>query len=241
MPLPDPVLEGAGHLRRAGARAHRPWPRASVGVPLCRDGEGDLITRPAFLRRFVALAMVPGFVLVASCSASGSKKKASPTRTVKSEPVMTGGQLRIGLTRVSSLDPAQARSVEQLLVDDHLFDSLTAYDPHTLDAVPAVAMSGSASPDQRQWDFTLRPVAPFANGRAITADDVKYTLERIAKKGSGSPATDELTLVSGYKAFALDGSAPGLAGVTVPAPGVVHIALDGPWGFLPVALASPMF
>src|SRR4051794_38490978 len=235
MPLPHPVLEGAGDLRRAGARAHRSGPRPPLRLPLRRNGQGDLSTRPAVLRRFVALALVPALALLASCSGSGSgKKKAAPTTTAKSDPVMTGGQLRIGLTRVASLDPAQARTVEQLLVDDQLFDSLTAYDPHTHDAVPSVAMSWSASPDQRQWDFTLRPDASFANGRGITADDVKYTLERIAKKGSGSPATDELALVTGYRPFAIDGSAPGLAGVTVPGPGVVHISLDAPWANLPV-------
>jgi ABC-type transport system substrate-binding protein len=47
--------------------------------------------------------------------------------------------------------------------------------------------------------------------------------------------------VSGYRAFAIDGTAPTLAGVTVTSPTVVHISLDSPWSLLPVALASPVF
>ena len=186
-------------------------------------------------------ALVLALSVLASCSHSGSKKAKATTTTAKAEPAVPGGRLRIGLTRLTTLDPAQARTVEQLLVVDQLFDSLTAYDSRTLDAVPSIAKSWTASPDQRQWDFTLNPDATFANGRPITADDVKYSLERIARKGSGSPATDELSSVTGYKPFAVDGTAPTLAGVTVPAPGVVHISLDSPWALLPVALASPVF
>src|ERR1019366_1802936 len=104
-----------------------------------------------------------------------------------------------------------------------LFTPLTTYDPKTLEPRPGLAASWTVSADQRQWDFGLRPGITFANGRPITADDVKYTLERIARKGSGSPGTDELTLVTGYKAFAVDGTATALAGVTVPQPGIVRV------------------
>ena len=46
LPLPHPVLEGAGHLRRGGARAHRPGAGAPRGVPLrrCRTGRLGRLT-----------------------------------------------------------------------------------------------------------------------------------------------------------------------------------------------------
>src|SRR5205814_10174721 len=74
----------------------------------------------------------------------------------------------------------------------------------------------------------------------ITADDVKYTLDRIARKGSSAAVSDELSLVSGYGPAA-DGSADGLAGVTVTAPDTLHISLEHPWSILPEVLASPAF
>ncbi len=140
----------------------------------------------------------------------------------------------------SSLDPAQARTVEQLLVADQLFDGLTAFDVKTKKAVPALASRWTASTDQKQWDFFLRSDAAFSNGRTITAADVKYSLDRIATKGSGSPGTELLDVVAGYSDTAVKGSVPSLAGVTAPSAGVVHFSLDQPLAVLPAVLASPV-
>lgn len=152
-----------------------------------------------------------------------------------------GGVLRVAVAPLGTLDPAQARTVDQLLVADQLFDGLTTYDPRREEAAPALAARWEVSADLRQWDFFLRPDATFSNGRVVTAADVKYTLERIAKPGSGSPGSDLLALVSGYNAFAVQGTAPELAGVTAPAPDHVHVGLDQPWSVFPVVLSSPVF
>lgn len=149
-----------------------------------------------------------------------------------------GGTLRIGVAPVGSLDPAQARSIEQVLVAAQLFDSLTGYDPTTLEPVPALAAGWEAAPDQRRWTFRLRPGAVFANGRAVTSADVKYSFERVARRGSGSPGAELLQAVSGYGAFR--NGAPDLAGVTAPSPDVVKIALDQPMAVLASVVASPV-
>jgi oligopeptide transport system substrate-binding protein len=151
-----------------------------------------------------------------------------------------GKVLRLGVTRLPTLDPAQARSVDQVLVADQLFDSLTEADPESLQPMPSLAERWQASPDLKQWDFMLRPGALFSNGRPITSADVKYTLERVARPGSGSPVADLLQLVTGYEPFRKN-AAPSLAGITTPGPGVVHISLDHPWALLPTALSSPLF
>ena len=151
------------------------------------------------------------------------------------------GVLRVGIERPQSLDPAQARTPSELLVADQLFDSLTAYDPQTLAILPSLAVKWTASADQRRWDFTLRPGATFANFRAITPADVKYSLERIAKKGSASPAASQLDAVVGFKALNVDGKGETLAGVTTPAADVVRIELDQPLSSLPAVLGHPTF
>lgn len=149
------------------------------------------------------------------------------------------GVLRVGVTPLGSLDPAQARSVEQVLVADQLFDSLTAYDPRTLEPVPSLASTWEATGDQRNWTFRLRPGAVFANGRPVVAADVKYSLERVARRGSGSPGADLLRVVTGYGAYR-SGDEGGLRGVTTPAADVVGVALDEPLAVLPSLLASPV-
>lgn len=188
--------------------------------------------------RKLAAALLAAVVVAGACT--GDDDNGGSTPNVPSPP-QRGGVLRVGVAPLGSLDPAQARSVDQLLVADQLFDSLTAFDPATSEAAPGLAARWEATPDLRQWDFFLRPGLTFANGRALTPADVKYTLERIAKPGSGSPGSDLLSMVTGYSAFAVQASAPDLAGVTTPAEGVVRIALDQPWSVLPLVLSSPVF
>ena len=187
------------------------------------------------MRRLVAAAAA--VALLAACN--GDEPSSDKPGTTQAAPVK-GGVLRLGVTRVGSLDPAQARIVEQLLVADQLFDGLTTPDPSTLEPAPSLAARWEASADQKQWDFFLRPGLTFANGRPITAADVKFTLERIARPGTGSPASDLLQVVTGYAVYAA-GQAPELAGVTAPTPEQVHISLDSPLAVLPSVLSSPVF
>lgn len=173
--------------------------------------------------------------LLAACSGGAP----SAVRRGADEP--PPGVLRVGIERPQSLDPAQARTPSELLVADQLFDALTSYDPETLAVQPALASKWTASADQRKWDFTIRPGATFANFRAITSTDVKYSLERIAKKGSSSPAASQLDTVSGFRAVNVDGKSDTLSGITTPAPDVVHIELDQPLSSLPAVLGHPTF
>ena len=191
-------------------------------------------------RRGAALLLVAATIL-AGCSKGDDETTTPTTRPEVEGPPQEGGRLRVAVVGAASLDPAQARTVDQLLVADFLFDGLTSHDGETLEPVPAVAESFTATPDQKQWDFTISPEAKFSNGRAITSTDVKYTLERIARKGSGSPAAELLELVNGYRPFAIDGSTPTLAGVQEIAPNVVRIILDQPLAVLPSVLGAPTF
>jgi peptide/nickel transport system substrate-binding protein/oligopeptide transport system substrate-binding protein len=145
---------------------------------------------------------------------------------------------RAAVVKPASLDPAVARTVDELLIVDQLYDSLAAYDPKTLEPVPSLA-SRKASDDRLHWEFTLRDGARFTDGSKVTAADVKATLDRVARKETASSVTDLLEPVTGYRAVAVDGSASELAGVVVVSDTVVRIDLDAPWSGLPSAIANP--
>lgn len=151
------------------------------------------------------------------------------------------GVLRIGLERPQTLDPALARFPADLLVVDQLFDGLTTYHPQTLAVRPALADRWEATPDQKRWRFFLKAEARFANGRQVTSADVKFSLERIARKDSPSPVAAQLEPVAGYRAFHTDGTSRELAGVSAPEPGVVDIQLSFPFAGFPVVLGHPSF
>jgi ABC-type transport system substrate-binding protein len=193
------------------------------------------------MRRTIPLLLAFALVLSGCTGGNDSSAPEKPQR---------GGVLRVGVIgpqgepaaeRLQSLDPAQARSFTELLVSDQLFESLTSYDERTLKVRPGLAVRWQSTPDQQHWDFTLREGAVFANGRPVTSGDVKYSLERIARKGSTSPVALQLELVTGFRAFNVDGTVPALAGVVTPAPNVIHIDLDQPLSSLPALLGSPVF
>jgi ABC-type transport system substrate-binding protein len=150
------------------------------------------------------------------------------------------GILRVGLERPQTLDPAFARFPADLLVVDQLFDGLTAYDPNTLQVVPALAARWESTPDQKEWTFFLRPGVRFARGRAIDSSDVRYSIERIAAKDSGSPAAPQLEAIAGYKEFN-EGKSDTLAGLTTPSAGTVKFDLSYPLSSFPAILGSPSF
>ena len=208
----------------------------AIPLPATTPGWRKSSRPPAVRVKVVASAIALAVVLV-GCSndkgREGAERSTGETRR--------GGTLRIGVVRPASLDPARARTVDELLVVDQLFDSLTAYDPKTLEPVPAIAERWESTPDQLHWAFHLRPDAVFANGRQITSADVKYTLDRIAQRGSGSTVADLLEPIAGFRAVNIDGTATELSGVTTPSPTEVKIVLDQPWSVLPSVLGSAPF
>jgi ABC-type transport system substrate-binding protein len=187
-----------------------------------------MLAAVALRRAVVAVALVCSVAaLCAACKGPGSS---APSDV-----------FRVGLEAPRSLDPAAASLPAELLVATQLFDSLTSYDPVTLTVRPSLASSWTATPDQRHWDFPLRPDARFSNGRTITADDVKYSIERAVRPGSGSTSASQLEMVTGYKPFTTDPKVTSLAGIVVGSPTDVHVDLDEPFAELPAVLGNPSF
>ncbi|HAR53175.1 MAG TPA: peptide ABC transporter substrate-binding protein, partial [Roseovarius nubinhibens] len=68
---------------------------------------------------------------------------------------------------------------------------------------PSLAESWEASPDARQWRFTLRKGAEFHNGKPLTAEDVVASINYHRgeeSKSAGAP------LVAGIENIQADGS-----------------------------------
>lgn len=187
----------------------------------------------------VALGL--GLALFASLAGCGMNEGNARSGEEDRE-VRPGGVFRTGLVRVASEDPARARTVSERILADHLFDGLTAWDPRTLRPVPALAERWEASPDQRQWTFFMRAGLRAANGEAVTAADVKTSLQRVARQATESPSTDLLADIAGFAAFT---SSPepnaDLAGIVVVSATEVRITLDEPSAEFARMLGNPTF
>ena len=69
-----------------------------------------------------------------------------------------------------------------------LFDGMMDYKPGTTTLEPDLAESYEISPDGKVFTFKLRDGVKFHNGRAMTAADVKYSLDRVTNPETQSPA-----------------------------------------------------
>ncbi len=96
-------------------------------------------------------------------------------------------------TSFQSLDPGKASAAPDFWVLWAMFNGLAKFDAN-MAIVPDLAESWT-TPDPRTWVFTLRRGVRFHDGNEMTADDVKFTLDRLRDPGFGSPNRSKLAAV----------------------------------------------
>ena len=97
------------------------------------------------------------------------------------------------------LDPHVATAFSTLMIDSNIYEGLTAID-RDLRTVPALAESWTISPDGLVYAFKLRAGATFHNGRAVTAQDVVASIERVRDPKTASPLASRFTGISKVEA-----------------------------------------
>lgn len=119
-----------------------------------------------------------------------------------------------------------AHSMSDVYVGDAVFDGITDIDENGI-PVPGVAKSWDISKDALTYTFHLRDDVKFSDGKPLTADDVKFTLEVICDP-SFSGAWDPSTIgIKGWEDFN-KGKTKDLEGVKVIDPHTVAITLEQP-------------
>ncbi|WP_098412492.1 ABC transporter substrate-binding protein [Thioclava sp. ES.031] len=128
---------------------------------------------------------------------------------------------------VATLDPAIGYDWQNWSMIKSVFDGLMDYVPGTTELRPGLAESYEISDDGTTFTFKLREGVKFHNGREMTAEDVKYSLDRVTTPATQSPGAGFFGSIKGYDAMA-DGSASSLEGVTVVDPYTIKIELSRP-------------
>jgi ABC-type transport system substrate-binding protein len=128
---------------------------------------------------------------------------------------------------VATLDPAIGYDWQNWSMIKSLFDGLMDYEPGTSTLTQGLAESYTLSDDQLTYTFTLRPSVKFHNGREMTAEDVKYSLDRVTNPATQSPGAGFFGSIEGFEAVA-SGEATSLSGITVVDPQTVAIKLSRP-------------
>ena len=85
----------------------------------------------------------------------------------------------------AGLDPHTVSSYSSYQILNNVLEGLTFYDDE-LNLVPWLAESWEQSEDVLTWTFKLREGVKFHNGREMTAEDVKWSFERLIDPATGS-------------------------------------------------------
>ncbi|MEU9990435.1 ABC transporter substrate-binding protein [Streptomyces sp. NPDC048045] len=107
--------------------------------------------------------------------------------------------IRVGTTdAITSLDPAGAYDAGSWALFSNVFQSLLTFEPDGVEPVPDAAKSCSfQGGGLKTYQCTLRDDITFPSGRRMSAEDVKYSFDRVKKINSDlGPASLFSTLAS---------------------------------------------
>ena len=114
---------------------------------------------------------------------------------VMAEGPKYGGTLSIGITQqVLNLDPHVATAFSSWRVMELIYEGLLRFD-NQLQLQPALAESWTVSPNGLAYTFKLRSDVKFHDGSQLTAEDVKYSFERVLNPKTSSPLRSRVSAI----------------------------------------------
>ena len=127
----------------------------------------------------------------------------------------------------TTLDPALVTDVQGGTICAKLFNGLVRLD-RDLNVVPDIAERWETGDRGASYLFHLRRGVTFANGREVTAHDVKFSFMRILDPRGVSPNSWVLDKIAGAKEF-MRGEARDVIGITVIDSYTIKIRLERPF------------
>lgn len=130
-----------------------------------------------------------------STEANSEEPSGNSAEANSGEPVY-GGSVVVGIQQdIDSLDPHKATAAGTKEILFNIFEGLVKPDKNG-DLMNAIASDYTVSEDGLVYTFTLREGVKFHNGNAVTAEDVKYSLERASGLLDGTPLISSLSVLT---------------------------------------------
>ena len=148
------------------------------------------LSRREFLRRAAATGAGAGVLRAVGVRNWIASATAAPP------PPKRGGTLTVGIEEdLTSIDPHRVNGNGDLLIQGLMGQPLVA--GNAQDKIePVLAESFRSEDGGKAWIFTLRKGIRFHNGREMTADDVKWSFDRILDKKVGAILTTIFTTIN---------------------------------------------
>src|SRR5262245_33953341 len=142
-------------------------------------GQGDAGTNvPGFSVRIGRRAFLSGAAVAAACTAMA--------RTAAAQAPRRGGTLIVAAdVSPPGLDPHKSAAAHSWMITEHVYSNLLRRD-RDMQIVGDLAESWQAVNDTT-YVFRLRKGVQWHHGRALSADDVKYSFERLLDEKTASP------------------------------------------------------
>lgn len=133
-------------------------------------------------------------VALSGCSGDKEKQKSTTENKLSGNPV-EGGSIKVGISQdLDSLDPHKAVAAGTKEVLFNIYEGLVKPDKDG-NLMEAVASDYAISDDAKVYTFTLRDGVKFHNGNDVTAEDVKYSIDRCADTSNGDPLVSAYSII----------------------------------------------
>ena len=185
-----------------------------------------------------AAAVTPVAAPTATQSAPSGGTPASGESGASGGAPAVGGTLRLLGGDPPTLDPHLTGDVSSSRYVLEVFGGLLTIEP-SLAIGPDLAESWAADADGAGYTFRLHPDATFHDGRAVTAADVQWSLERAADPDTGAPYTDMYLGDIVGVTERVRGAADSISGVSVIDPRTLRLEIDAPKAYFLSKLTYP--
>ena len=226
-------------------------PPATVAAPLTLDTPAEAVAEPTAAPRSVPnvpnvpnaepAPTAPAVQVPAPAGGSVAQVGTGVTRQANSGNGMAadGGTLTLLFADPPTFDPHLAEdNISGLLVNE-IFGGLVNIEPFNFSVAPDLAESWEISQDGTTYTFNIHPDAKFHDGRPVTAQDVKWSIERVADPELASPVVDQyLNDIVGVSSK-LDGASGEVSGVQVVDDRTVRFTIDAPKAYFLAKLTYP--
>ncbi len=163
-----------------------------------------------------------------SVAAVGIGTYLAPGQVSGVNPGQTSGNvLRLYGRQPVTLDPALAGDANSTEYIDKIYSGLVALNDK-LEIVPDLAKSWDVSGGGTVYTFHLRDGLKFQDGSPVTAQDFKYSVERMTDPATGSQVASSYVNDIVGAADKLAGKAQEVSGVQVLDPQTIRITIDAP-------------
>jgi oligopeptide transport system substrate-binding protein len=182
-------------------------------------------------------------IIVVGGGSNDNSAGATGTKTPSGSGSRSGGDsasadLRLTGADPITLDPALTSDADSATYVVEIFGGLVTLDKD-LKVIPDLAESWDVSPDGLTYTFHIRKGAQFHDGRPVTADDFKYSMERAANPATGSTTAEAyLGDIVGVKDVTR-GRATSISGIKVVDSSTLQITIDAPKPYFLAKLTYP--